>query len=172
MPDKYRYVYGETNPRIIAFKTGFPVSIGDMCFQDPADSVILQPSGLTAQPVKSASSMAWQATFGATQVLFAQYFLGINSQRWDGTNLVTGSKDGYNRVSTAGVFLMDCAAGSTFNIDDLVGPDNSGSSTLMPQQVAKVGALAGAIGRVEKAVQNSSSVLVRILPLRLAMAVI
>lgn len=154
MADFYRYRYGETNPMNIAFKVGVAVSIGDMVYLDTSDSFTLKP----------ASAYPWQGSLTTTQAAFVQQFMGINTQRWDGTNLTTGNKDGTLLVHTEGVHLMACAAGSNFNPGDLVGPDQvPGVQQLLPQQVVGVGtAKAQAIGRVERSAVNASSVYVRL----------
>ena len=153
MADNYRYRYGETNPMNIAFKVGVAVSIGDMVYLDNTDSFTIKP----------ASAYPWQGTLSQTQQSFVTQFMGINTQRWDGTNLATGNKDGTLLVHTEGVHLMACAAGSNFNPGDLVGPDQvPGIQQLLPQQVVAVGAKSQAIGRVERAAVNASSVYVRL----------
>jgi hypothetical protein len=90
--------------------------------------------------------------------------MGINTQRFDGTNFATGNKDGTNLVHTEGIHLMTCAAGSNFNPGDLVGPDQvPGISLLLSQLVVAVGtAMDQAIGRVERPAVNASSVYVRL----------
>jgi hypothetical protein len=153
MADNYRYRYGESNPITVAYKVGVPVSIGDMTYIDTSDGNTIKP----------ASSYAWQADLPTTQAAFVGQFIGINTQRWDGTNPATGNKDGTLSQNTEGVHVMACAAGSTFNIGDLVGPDQvPGVQQLLSQQVVKVSAKANAIGRVEKPVASSSSVYVRL----------
>lgn len=160
--DNYRYRYGETNPTFIPQKSGVAVSIGDLCWIDDTDGNTLKP----------ASAFAFSsAGFGQTQVNFAAKFVGVNAQRWDGTNQPTGSKDGNNRVDTSGVFEFDCAAGSTFYTGDLVGPDNSGGSTLMNQQVVKVADMAHAVARVQEPVTNGNKVKVRIISQRMGVFV-
>jgi hypothetical protein len=152
MADTYRYRYGETNPMNIAYKVGVAVAIGDMAYLDNTDNNTLKP----------AAAYPWQGSLIATQTGFVAQFMGINTQRWDGTNPATGNKDGTLLVHTEGIHLMACAAGSNFNPGDLVGPDQvPGVQQLLSQQVVLV-AKAGAIGRVEKPAVNASSVYVRL----------
>jgi hypothetical protein len=123
------------------------------------------PPGVTAQAIPTVSL---GGALAQTQYNFAQSFLGISAQRWDGTNLTTGSKDGTLRIDTAGVFEMDCAAASSFNPGDLVGPDTN-AGVLFSQQVVKVTSKALAIGRVEKLVAAVNKVKVRLATGRLSL---
>lgn len=89
------------------------------------------------------------SAFVLTQVAFNKLFCGVAEQYYNGTTTTAiGIGSGAMRVSTAGVFEFDTVA-SSFNPGDLVGLDNSGSSTLLPQQVALVTNKALAIGRVQ-----------------------
>lgn len=153
MADNFRYRYGETNPVAVAYKVGVPLSIGDMTYIDSTDG----------NTVKPASAFSWQADLPTTQIAFVASFMGVNQQRWDGSNPATGNKDGTLTQNTEGIHLMACAAGSTFNIGDLVGPDQvPGVQQLLAQQVVKVATKTAAIGRVEKPVVSGSSVYVRL----------
>jgi hypothetical protein len=120
--------------------------------------------GAPAAPTASQSG-----ALAITQYNFVQSFVGISSQRWDGTNLTTGSKDGTLRVCTAGVFEMDCAASSSFNPGDLVGPAKDTGNALLPQTVVAVANKFLAIGRVEKAVASVSKVKVRLMTSKFAL---
>lgn len=159
MADSLRYRYGETNPVQIPHKSGVALGIGDLCFEDPDDSSLLKP----------ASSYAWGGSLGATQQSFAAQFAGVNLQRWDGTNLPTGNKDGDQRVATSGIFEFDVAAGTPLKVGDFVAPAQNigGTTALENQTVVKTTTKAAAIGRVEKNVANASKVLVRIFSAKL-----
>lgn len=153
MADTYRYETGETNPTAVAYKTGISLEVGDMVYTDDGDS----------NTVKPASNLTW-VSLASNQTTFASKFLGICQQRYDSTQnpVGIGVKDGLARVATSGIFKMDCAAGSTFAPGDLVGPADSGASSLEDQKVVAVASKGLAIGRVERAVSSSSKVLVRI----------
>lgn len=159
--DTFRYQYGDSRPVQAPFDptigsppTAFPISIGDMCYLDPQD----------AYRVKAADAFTWTSNLSTTQANFAKQFLGISAQRWDGQNLgAYGIKDGLLRIDVGGTFLMACAANSSFGLGDFVGPAQNGSaSQLAPQTVAKVSAVANAIGWVAQDTFNASSVLVRL----------
>lgn len=158
MADIFRYRYGETNPVNVPYKAGVAVSIGDMTFLDATDVFTVKP----------ASAFAWTTDLPTTQTNFVASFLGINTQRWDGTNPATGNKDGTLVQNTEGIHLMACAAGTTLNQGQLVGPDQvPGVQQLLSQQVVAVSAKSQAVGRVERAVVNGSSVYVRIFTTKL-----
>ena len=162
MADTFRYQYGETNPVQVPVSLNDAIAIGDLCYQDAADSASFAPA--VGPPAKSANSYPWQGSLSATQTTFVANFIGVSGQRWDGTNLPTGSKDGTIRIATTGVYLFDCAIGSSFNLGDLLGPDNAGSLSLLPQQLIKVTTRPLAVARCVKSVVSASKVLVMILP--------
>lgn len=159
MADTYRYRFGETNPVQCAFKTGVAVQVGDLCYQDENDSY-------TAKP---ASSQPWNGTLAQTQQDFVLHFLGVSGQRYDGSNVAIGIKDGLLRIDTTGIFEFNCIAGTTLNEGALVGVDQQAGGILLldPQAVVAVGNKASAIGRVERSVVSASSVKVRIFSTRL-----
>jgi hypothetical protein len=156
--DNFRYRHGDTAPVQIAFDptTGggaFPISIGDLCWIDSSDGF----------KVKAADAFAWTTNLATTQQNFATVFAGVSAQRWDGSNpQAYGIKDGLLRVDTGGVFEFACAANSSFNAGDLVGPDKAAGNALLPQQLAAVSAKNQAIGRVTRAVTGASTVHVEI----------
>ena len=151
MSDQVRYRTGETNPTPIAYKAGVALEIGDFSWLDDADSNTIKP----------ASSFAWTTDLATTQTNFVLKFVGVNTQRWDGTNLATGNKDGTLLQHTSGIHEFATAANTTLNPGDFVGPDASGTK-LLNQQVVKVATKARAIGVVERAVTSASSVRVRV----------
>jgi len=156
--DTFRYRNGDTCPVQVAFDqtTGggaFPISIGDMCWIDSSDGF----------KVKAADAFAWTTNLATTQQNFAPVFAGVSAQLWDGTNLQAyGIKDGLLRIDTAGVFEFACAANSSFNAGDLVGPDKAAGNALLSQQVVAVSNKNQAIGRVARAVTGASTVQVEI----------
>lgn len=131
MTDKMRWRYGDTNPVIAAVDAGTVIEIGDLVYQETDD-------------VRPASSQADQNTKEANQELFADKFLGVAMQR---------SRAGETapiRVATTGVFEFDCPSG-TFELGNLVGPDeNAAGTALLNQQAAAVTLSKHAIGRVAK----------------------
>jgi hypothetical protein len=158
--DVFRFRYGDTNPAFGPFKTGVVVSVGDLCYQDSTD-------GFTIKPV---SQYPWAGSLGATQAAVIPYFCGVADQRYDGSATPgIGVKDGNVRYSTEGVFEFACAANSTFNAGDLVGPDQAGGGVgnMLAQQVVAVTVKANAVGRVERGVVGASSVKVRVFTTRL-----
>jgi hypothetical protein len=131
MSDKMRWRYGDTNPVVAAVDSDTEIEIGDLLMQDTDDA-------------KPASVLADQASEAANQAAFAAVFLGVAMQR---------SRSGETapiRVATTGVFEFACPSG-TFELGDKIGADeNAAGNALLNQQVAKVTAAAGAIGRVAK----------------------
>jgi len=126
-----RWRYGDTNPVVAAVDSATVIEIGDLLWQDADDA-------------KTAAVRADLGTEAANQAALAEKFLGVAMQR---------SRSGETapiRVATTGVFEFDCL-GATFELGDLIGADeNAAGNALLNQQVAKVTASAGAIGRVAK----------------------
>jgi len=131
MSDRMRWRYGDTNPVVAAVDSATVIEIGDLLWQDADDA-------------KTAAVRADLGTEAANQAALAEKFLGVAMQR---------SRSGETapiRVATTGVFEFDCL-GATFELGDLIGADeNAAGNALLNQQVAKVTASAGAIGRVAK----------------------
>lgn len=48
MADNYRYRYGDTNPVNLPIKLGVAISIGDLCYEDSADSYTVKPASSLA----------------------------------------------------------------------------------------------------------------------------
>lgn len=95
----------------------------------------------------------------ATQYPFIERFIGVAGQRYDGTNAAAyGIQDLKLRIDTSGVYTFDCAASSSFNSGDWVGPDKASGNALLPQQVVAVSSPALAIGRVTRAFTSVSAV--------------
>ena len=103
-----------------------------------------------------------------TQYAFVQSYLGVNAQRWDGTNLTTGSKDGTLRVDTTGVFDFACAS-AAFNVGDLVGPAKDVGNALLPQTVSAVANKYLAVGRVELAGTALTTARIRLMTAKAAL---
>ena len=130
MSDKMRWRYGDTNPVVAAVDSGTVIQIGDLLYQATDDA-------------RPASAQADQGSVAANQELFADSFLGVAMQR---------SRSGDTspiRVATTGVFEFDCPE-STFELGDLVGPDEVSGTTLTDQQVEAVSSSVCAIGRVAR----------------------
>lgn len=143
MADRMRWRYGDTNPVIAAVDSAQTVDIGDLVYQETND----------ARPAdqKTYSSLA------QTQEDFVDKFLGVAAQRSR-----SGDTDPI-RVDTTGVFEFICAA-ATFELGDLVGPDdNAGGTALECQKVIAVTQASRAVGRVAKRYSsNTTLVLVEI----------
>jgi len=144
MADELRYKYGDTEPVVAAVDSTTVIGIGDIVWQDTDDA-------------KPASDATYYANLWQTQADFHGNFLGVAMQR-------SRSGDTANiRVATKGVFEFDCAA-ATFELGDLVGPDdNAGGTALTNQQVILTGHAGCAIGHVAKRYSsNTTNVLVSI----------
>lgn len=142
MSHKMRWRYADTNRVTAAVDAQTEIEIGDLVFQE-------------TDHAKPAAEVAAIAPFGGDgedwkqclQRTFARSFLGVAMQR---------SRPGSAspiQVATTGVFEFDCPS-STFDLDDLVGPDeNSVGDGLLNQQVARVLQPKYAVGRVAKRVR-------------------
>jgi hypothetical protein len=98
------------------------------------------------------------AALDVTQYNFAQQFMGVSAQYYDGTLLGYGIKDSNIRVDTDGFFDGACASAS-FNVGDYVGCAKASGNALDPQTVIAVAHSSLAVGRV--AIQTTSLTTVR-----------
>lgn len=138
MSDNMRWRYGESNPVVAAVNSATVLEIGDMVWQDTDDA-------------KPASDSTYSGGLGNSQDVFAGSFLGVAMQRSR-----SGDTDNV-RVATSGIFEFACAS-STFELGDMVGPDdNAGGTALENQTVIKVTDAARAIGRVAKRVATAAT---------------
>jgi hypothetical protein len=104
------------------------------------------------------------------QYNFAQLFLGVSAQRFDGSNVnAYGIKDGRIRIDTAGVFDFACAS-ATFNVGDWVGLAKGTGNFLDPQTVIAVANRTQAIGRVVQQGTSVTTVRVEIMPFKITNA--
>jgi predicted RecA/RadA family phage recombinase len=138
MSDNMRWRYGDTNPVVAAVDSATVIEIGDLLWQDTDDA-------------KPSSDFTYGVSLAATQDSFVDEFLGVAMQR---------SRSGDTadiRVAGTGVFEFPCAS-STFELGDLIGPDdNSGGTALENQKVIKVTDPARAVGRVAKRVATAAT---------------
>lgn len=138
MSDTFRYKSGETNPVFNPVDSAQIIEIGDLVF-------------LNTDDVRAASQFTWGSSLAITQESFHDAFLGVAEQRSR-----SGDTDDI-RVSTEGEFEFECDA-ATFEIGDLVGPADSGSSSLEDQKVVAVATENLAIGRVARRYASNTTV--------------
>lgn len=140
MANRMLYRWGETNPVRVAVDSAQVIEIGDLLWLNTDDA-------------RPASQNTYYASLSQTQANFHDKFLGVAEQQSR-----SGDTDTI-RVATTGVFEFDCAA-ATFEIGDLVGPDdNAGATALLDQQVILTGHAGCAVGRVAKRyTSNTTSV--------------
>lgn len=123
------------------------IEVGDLLYMEVDD-------------VRPASDLTYGATLAATQAQFAKQFVGVAMEASQ------SGEDNDITVAKAGIFEFPCAA-ATFEIGDLVGPDdNAGPTALLDQQVIAMGESGiGSIGRVAKRyASNTTTVLIKITP--------
>lgn len=158
MADNFRYRYGETDPAQVPIALGFPIAIGDLCYQDQATGTL-----------RSVATFPWSGSAAATQAACAPFFVGVSAQRWIGTlpyptgaGYPAGSGDGVNRVDTGGTYEFACLPGSNFIFGQDVTFDTA-ANALLPQQVivTTAGSAAG-IGKVVRTATNVSSIYIQI----------
>lgn len=135
-----RWRRGDTNPVFVAPASATVIAIGDLVYLDPS----------TKAPMPAAD-FGWQFSLGVTQDIFQDHFLGIAEQA-----SAAGKTDPI-RIATSGIFEMD-AASTTWDLGDLVGPDdNAGGTALVNKQVIAVATRALAIATVNKPVGTAST---------------
>jgi hypothetical protein len=103
--------------------------------------------------VKPASAFAWDTNLATTQGSFAAVFLGVAQQ----SSRVGETADISVDLSPLSVYEFDVDP-STFEVGNLLGPDNA-SDALVDQQLAKVGSAAAAIARAAEYRATTSSTL-------------
>lgn len=112
---------------------------------DHGEATIITGYGVGRTPPTAVSTGNLQVT----QYTFAQSFMGVSAQFYNGTDATYGVKDGYVRVDAGGTFFFDCAS-ANFDAGDLVGPAQASTNALEPQKVVAVADKALAIGRVHE----------------------
>ena len=132
MANTMRWRYGETNPVMMPVDAATPIEIGDLLY-------------VADDKVYPASAMTPLGTLATTLEAFDDNFVGVAMQCSP-----VGSADPI-RVATTGVFEYECAS-ATFDVGDLIGGNDAGSSELDAQIVDGVATLNLAIGRCVKRV--------------------
>lgn len=108
---------------------------------------------LDGDDVKPASAFAWDTNLATTQGAFAAVFLGIAQQSSRAGETADISVD----LSPLSVYEFDVDP-STFEVGNLLGPDNA-SDALVDQQLMKVGTAAAAIARAAEYRATTSATL-------------
>lgn len=138
MANTMRWRYGDTNPVMLPVDSATVIEIGDLVYMETDDA-------------RPASSQADQGTETANQQAFHSKFVGVAMQ--------SSASGDYRsiRIATAGVFEYECAT-STFEVGDLIGPDeNLGGDGLEDQTVVAVATAGEAIGRCGKRVSSTGT---------------
>jgi len=138
MANKMLWRYGDTNPVLLPVSQGLVIEIGDLVCLD-------------AGTAKSASTLPDLGTKSANQEAFHDILVGVAMQhsRSDDTQSI--------RIATSGVFEFDCAS-ATFEIGDLVGPDEDGTGTELEDNVViSVATPNLAVGRCAKRVNPAGT---------------
>lgn len=141
MADKQRHRTEYHKPRYFPVASATVIEVGDLLWWDAG-----------ASSVKPAADFTWDTDLATTQEQFAKLFVGMSADR-----SASGDTDDI-QVDAAGVKEFACAA-ATFNIGDMVGPDdNATPDALLSQQVIAVGTAELAIGRVTKRYASNTTV--------------
>ena len=138
MSDKMRWRHGDTEPFQGAVDSANVVEIGDLVYLETDD-------------LRGADDLTYLSSLALTQEAFHDKFAGVAMAR---------SRNGDTdeiRVAAGAVYEFDCAS-ATFEVGDLVGPDdNAGGTALTPQQVIAVATVNLAIGRVAERVASAAT---------------
>ncbi|MCA9040451.1 MAG: hypothetical protein KDA65_08900 [Planctomycetaceae bacterium] len=140
MGNQLRYRSGQVQLIKVRVDSTTVIEAGDLVFLDTDD-------------VKPASDFNWDTDLGTTQASFAAVFLGVAHQCSANGDTDPISVD----VSPHSVYEFDVAA-STYEVGDLLGPDES-SSELHDQQLEGVASGGLAIARAVEYRSSSSSLL-------------
>lgn len=136
MANQLRYRSGQVELRKVRVDADTVIEAGDLVFLDNDDA-------------KPASEFTWTSNLATTQAAFAAAFLGVAHQASAAGDTDPVSVD----VSPFSVYEMNVAAG-TYEVGDLLSPDES-SSTLMCQQLEAVAS--GGLGIARAAEYKASS---------------
>lgn len=138
MSNTMRWRYGDTNPVTMPSSGTSSIEIGDLVYS---------ASGAVAP----ASNLADTGTVEGNQEAFHDAFVGVAMQACPGgeTNMI--------RIATSGVFEFDSAS-ATFEVGDLIGPDEDGTGTELEDQVVLGVATPNlAIGRCARGVDPANT---------------
>lgn len=101
MANLMRWRYGDTNPRKLAWKATFGISIGDCCWLDSTDTVTPPDQASSVYPVKKASDLTWQTAI--TDPTTAPNITAVASPYGPGFTVAsTGFKVAYTYVTLYG----------------------------------------------------------------------
>jgi hypothetical protein len=146
MSNRSRHRQGPDSPTFFDINADVVVEVGDLMYQATDD-------------VRPASSLAAGSTLALSQEAFHDAFAGVAMQAHRNGD---GARTDF-RIGTTGRYEFDCAA-AQFEVGDLVGPADAGSSVLEDQKVVEVATPNLAIGRVAKRYSsNTTKVLVDII---------
>lgn len=139
MANQLRFRSGQVLLHKLRVDSGTVIDAGDLVYLDTDD-------------VKPASSFPWNSDLATTQASFAAVFLGVAHQQ-----SADGDTDDLSiDLSPHAVYEFD-ANSATYEVGDLLGPDEL-SSTLMNQQL-EAAVAAGAIARAAEFKASASSLL-------------
>lgn len=147
---RHRHKLGPANPRVIEIMASVEVKIGDILIRNPANRRYAIP----------VSSLAWTTDLATTRAAAVADFLGVSNQYVSATQINRRC-----RYATTGVYEMDLPSGAAaLNAGDMLGPADSGSSSLLRQTVSVVTSVLHHIGRVyEYTPANSAKVYMEII---------
>jgi len=148
-----QYIREAVNPTVVPVATASEVNIGDFC-------------ALVAGECVPAVDFTWTSNLATTQTNFAAAFLGHSPQyKKAAQSYVYGNgTDNVITMSTSGVYEADLDTATTLAVGDWVGMAKDTGNNLLSQTVAKVDAVAKAIGTVVEAGTSLTRCRFRLLP--------
>ncbi|MBX3450389.1 MAG: hypothetical protein KF777_12550 [Planctomycetaceae bacterium] len=135
-----RFRSGQVELHRLRVDSATEIEAGDLVYLDGDD-------------VKPASAFAWDTNLATTQGAFAAVFLGVAQQ----SSRVGETADISVDLSPLSVYEFDVDP-STFEVGNLLGPDNA-SDALVDQQLMKIGTAAAAIARAAEYRATTSATL-------------
>lgn len=148
-----QYIREAVNPTVVPVATASEVNIGDFC-------------ALVSGECVPAVDFTWTSNLATTQTNFAAAFLGHSPQYKKAAQAYVygNGTDNVITMSTSGVYEADLDTGTTLEVGDFVGMAKDTGNNLLSQTVAKVDAVAKAIGVVVEAGASLTRCRFRLLP--------
>ena len=142
MANSYTYRYGQRKVIQGAVDSAEVLEVGDMVF-------------LNTDDVRPASDFTWTSNLATTQANFTDKFLGICMHQ-----SASGDTDPVDVDISADSVYCFTVASATFELGDMLGPDQSGGNTMLDQVLEKAVASSSIAMAMERKASAATSLLV------------
>lgn len=143
MANSFNYRFGQTEMVKFAVDSATVIEIGDLLFLDTDD-------------VKPAADLTWNTNLATTQADFADAFAGVAVEQSASGDTALIDVD----ISPMSVYEF-AVASTTYEVGNILGPDQSGGNALLSQQLEKAVAASSCAVASERKTANSTRLKVK-----------